>query len=375
MSSLLSRPPWLSEEPELLKLLGTVLDRFDQQPGEARQRQLSFTAEKYLPSLRRLDAEADQLWRFVNDLQHRGVLDIKSGKRGPYDAEWKGARIAFLIQSEPLLRDWLQRPREEPALRTWRAAVQQYADDFPGDIAPLLKRRIGIPGLDDGQIVAALASLATLDTPHTLRQLSARIFRGDSKCLEDREDLIRTLFPALPLRSRPLVVAVHLPGQCRGVLFIENQDNYATAVAGGYPEAQGLAVVYAAGFRGGAVRIREPGAAMLHYSDSAGVRTDFEKWWFNRADIQPGPLHFFGDLDFAGMAILTALRQRFGDVIAWQPGYAPLLERLRNGDGHSPDAADKQQQSDPGSTGCPYADEVLLPAMRRFGFIDQEALV
>lgn len=375
MSRVPPPPPWLRDEPELLALLGVVLDRFDLQPGEERRQRLTFGAEKHLRSLLRLDAEADQLWRFVQELELRGLLAIKDGKRGPYDAVWKGARIAFLIESEEVLRNWLARPREEPALRAWRTAVQRHTAAFPGGIAPLLKRRLVIPGLDDGQTVAALASLASIDTPHTLRQLSARIFRGDSKRLEDREALIRTLFPALPLRSRPLVVAVHLPAECSGLLFIENQDNYATAVAGGYPEAQGLALVYAAGFRGGAERIREPGAALLHYSDSTMARSDFEAWWFKQSTSQPGPLYFFGDLDFAGMAILAALRQRFGEVSAWQPGYASLLERLRDGGGHAPDAADKQQQSDPGSTGCTYADTVLLPAMRELGFIDQEVLV
>jgi len=143
-------------------------------------------------------------------------------------------------------------------------------------------------------------------------------------------------------------------------------------LTGGYREANGLALVYAAGFRGGAGRIREQGAALLHYSGSNVEQTRFENWWFGEDYLSPGPLFFFGDLDYAGMAILAALRQRFGEVTAWEPGYAPLLERLQNGEGHLPEDADKQQQIDPGSTGCPYADTVLLPAMRRFGFIDQE---
>lgn len=366
-------PPWLNDEDELRALLGRVLDRFDQQPGEERRQQLYFSAERELPSLNNMDTAADQLWHLVRQLAALGLCAIRSGRRGPYDPEWKNARLAFVPQAEDTLRAWLDRPREEPAIRAWRAAVAQHAAAFPGRIDALLKRRIAIPGHSDGEVVAALARSGTFSEPLTLRQLSARIFRGDSKRLDDREELIRALFPHLPLKPRPLVVAVYLPETYRGVLFIENQDSYAAALAGSWSAAAGLALVYAAGFRGGAERIRERDAALLHYAGSHRDAAAFEAWWFDGA-AEPGPLHFFGDLDFAGMAILAALRQRFGTVHAWQPGYAALLEHLHAGHGHAPLDADKQQQADPGHTGCPYADEVLLPAARRLGFIDQEAM-
>lgn len=366
-------PPWLQDEPELLALLGAVLDRFDQQPGEARQQRLHFAAEKYLPALRRIDADADQLWRFVRNLEVMGLCAIRPGRRGPYDPEWSGARLAFAPQAEDTLRAWLNRPREEPAIRAWRAAVQQQAQAFAGGVDALLKRRLAVPGHNDVEVVAALARIAAVTEPLTLRQLSALAFGGDSKRLDEREELVRALFPQLPIKPRPLIVAVALPDHCRGVLFIENQDSYAAAVAGAWPAAEGLALVYAAGFRGGAERIRDRHAVLLHYS-GAGAHAAFEAWWFEGA-AAPGPAHFFGDLDYAGMAILAALRQRFGDVSAWQPGYAPLLALLQAGRGHAPGQADKQQQTDPGLTGCAYADDILLPAARRFGFIDQETPV
>jgi hypothetical protein len=52
-----------------------------------------------------------------------------------------------------------------------------------------------------------------------------------------------------------------------------------------------------------------------------------------------------------------------------------LLARLLKEGGHLPNAADKQLQSDPGTVGCSYADEMLLPAMRHHGFLDQETLI
>ncbi len=47
--------------------------------------------------------------------------------------------------------------------------------------------------------------------------------------------------------------------------------------------------------------------------------------------------------------------------------------KYENGRGHYPNMADKTEQKDPGLTGCTYADEKLLPAIRASGrFVDQE---
>jgi hypothetical protein len=72
------------------------------------------------------------------------------------------------------------------------------------------------------------------------------------------------------------------------------------------------------------------------------------------------------------MQILKALRARFGDVRAWPPGYSPMVANLRRERGYSPAASLPRGQVDPLVTGCPYADEVLLPAIRERGQMDQE---
>ncbi|MES9942868.1 MAG: Wadjet anti-phage system protein JetD domain-containing protein [Candidatus Thiodiazotropha sp. 6PLUC7] len=172
-----------------------------------------------------------------------------------------------------------------------------------------------------------------------------------------------------------VVVNVYLPRTCRGVLFIENQDSYALACEGRPPTAQGLALVYAAGFRGTAARLRQRDGVRLHYAGAGQAQWQprFEAWWFEQA-IPFGQTAFWGDLDFAGMGILRGLRQRFGDVVAWESGYRPLLDHLRNSGGHALQAASKQNQIDPKRIGCEFADQELLPAIRLFGGVDQELL-
>ena len=85
-------------------------------------------------------------------------------------------------------------------------------------------------------------------------------------------------------------------------------------------------------------------------------------------------MQFFGDLDHAGLQILANLRQTFPEARAWQPGYAALARLLSGGGGHVPESAAKALQTDPGQTGCAYADKVLPTLLRQHGrFVDQEA--
>jgi len=371
-------PVWLKDEPEILALLNAALDRYDAQPGESRRRDVSLDVSGLLPSLARMDAAADQLWSFVQALERMGVLRIRRrGRRSLFDPDWTNARVAFSASVEPRLRAWLGRPQVEPELVRWRAAVSAHADAFPGGCDALLARRIAIPGRTPEEVAQAFASISGVRGPVTLRQLSALAFWGDSKVLDDRAELVAALFPQLEIRTRAIVAAVYLPEQYDDVLFIENQDTYAEACAGRPEATRGMARVFAAGFRGAAERIRTPEGALLHFAgaDVPHVRDRFAAWWFGR-EARNVRCWFWGDLDFAGMQILKALRMRFGEVRAWTPGYAPMLKALRSkGEGGQPEGVQLRGQVDPGETGCPYADEHLLPAIRAYGPLDQESLV
>lgn len=366
-------PAWLAEEPEIQALLATVLDRFDRQAGTARERAILLPIEKHLAALEHNDARADQLWELVRDLEACGIASIDAGKRGAYDSPWVGAKLRFAPACEERLRDWLQRPATPSAWEQWRAVVAQHATAFADAGQALSARRIAIEGRSAAEVVAAFAKLRELRMPATLRQLSAFAFWGDSKVLDDRAELLQACFPELPIRERPIVVAVHLPMRIDGVLFIENQDTYTSAISG-YPAALGrLALVYMAGFRTAAVRIRARDGACLHFSGRDMTQAQaFERWWFDET-AHEWPLNFWGDLDYAGMQILKALRARFGHVAAWQPGYAPMLEELRTLGAHS-SGQDATRQIDPRETGCVFADTVLLPAIRAHGFRDQERI-
>lgn len=366
-------PIWLDETSEVRALLSAALDRFDNQSGETRARSILLDIEKSLPTLSRNDSNADQLWELVRDLERAGVLGIRLARKNSLDSPWVGAKAAFLPSSENQLREWMQRPAPPRVMQQWREAVARWAHVFADAGESLSARRIAIAGRTNDEVIAALAALASIDQAATLRQLSAFAFWGDSKILDDRGDLVSSLFPKLSIRDREIIVAAFLPATIQGVLFIENQDTYVSAI-GGYPvESHDHALVYMSGFKGAAQRIRSATGAVLHCCGPGAHNqaANFNDWWFARKN-ESWPTYFWGDLDFAGMQILRALRQRFEGVTAWQPGYSAMLDSINQGRGHA--RGGETLQSDPSATGCAYADDVLLPAIRAHGFYDQETI-
>jgi hypothetical protein len=223
--------------------------------------------------------------------------------------------------------------------------------------------------------LSALIDLCRSGQAMALREASARVFQGRSKLLDNRDELLR-LLGATPGQffEPPIQLLLALPhdGSFADVLFIENLVTF-ERMADARSQAWGRSLlVYAAGFRGSARRLRSRQGCRLYlrapaHADASAV----ESWLFGSSDV---PVSFFGDLDFSGIQILASLREVFPSASAWQPGYRILLHTLSQGGGHLPEQAFKAQQVDPGATGCTYADQELLPAMRLHDrFVDQEA--
>jgi hypothetical protein len=198
-----------------------------------------------------------------------------------------------------------------------------------------------------------------------------------SKVLDKRQSMVATLLglDECPFPESPVQLQVLLPPEpfC-GVLFIENVASYDRAMRSNSSAFDGLSLVFASGFKGSAQRLRTSLGCSLFFSDrggdTRGLRDNFKAWLFDKGTQ---PAYFWGDLDWAGMRILATMRVSFPDLTAWHSGYGPMLEALRGGHGHSPEAADKQGQKALTCTGCAFADSQLVPALRDTGrFMDQE---
>ncbi|MBI5329975.1 MAG: hypothetical protein HZB71_05115 [Betaproteobacteria bacterium] len=228
------------------------------------------------------------------------------------------------------------------------------------------------------QSLEALRALCASGLELPLREASAQVFQGRSKILDNREELLRLLGAATgQFAEAPIQLLVDLPARIDEALFVENLVTFERMADLRQPSWQYSLLIYAAGFKGSAQRLRTRRGCRLYVRaaqslDGAQAQVEFlEAWLFEAKEL---PVRFFGDLDYSGMQILARLREVFPNTQAWQPGYALLATALERGEGHAPDLAAKEQQFDPGATGCDVADQRLLPLMRRHArFLDQEA--
>lgn len=370
------RPRWLDEEPALQQLLARFLDKIE----NTQRLSLRLTA-KTIPELFALDhSEATYLWTLIKALDKEyHILTVKPAVVKPHQPLFDNAQLLFVPDKEPLVRAWLNRPRLDPYALLWEKYLAKYADHFADGGDALAENIIRVSHKSPEHIVRGFAQIGReLRERMTLRSLSARCFWGDSKFLERREDLVQALYPAASqlLVPRPILLDCYVAQRIERVLFVENQDSYLMLV--GLQPAT-TALVYSAGFRGSAGRVRERGQAafaQMAVSSNHATFQQFQHQWFASPSSSSWPVHFWGDLDFAGCAIIKSLRVSFPTLTAWQAGYRPLLERLERGEGHGHNTSGKELQKDPGPTGCAFTDEVLLPAIRATGtFFDQEAVL
>lgn len=245
--------------------------------------------------------------------------------------------------------------------------------------------------LDDAaRSLDALYALCLSGRKLPLREASAQAFQGRSKVLDSREELLR-LMGAMPkqFQEMPIQLLVALPDMAQpfnNVLFIENLVTFERMADHRALEWADSLLVFAAGFKGSAKRLRSREGCTLFVRMSPRFRCTesaipslhsnnlqaAEDWLFVVSEI---PVRFFGDLDYAGMQILLSLRTVFPLATAWKPGYSRLAHALETGQGHAPEQAFKELQLDPGQTGCAYMDQHLLPLLRQHQrFIDQEFL-
>ncbi len=370
---------------ETKNLLGRLVDRLDaaDKRGAERAQSVALSA-KIWPELVEARFESDKaaLWEEAQLLHSRGWIRITPEAAARSPAGY-AQQVRFTVLSVEEVRKAVGRPeRLKSASERWREAVEEHL------FAPSSAKQvvgaycIELPGRSMQEVVLRLNDLAALaGQPLLLREVSAKLFWGMSKVLDGRQGLVAAVLglPECPFLESPVQLLVQLPaGPLRGVLFIENQMSFDQAARSGSPLLEGFALVFASGFRGSALRLRNPTGASVFYSHrgvlSAECREAFESWLFENS-LQL-PAYFWGDLDWSGMGILKAMRATFADITAWQPGYLPMLQSLLDGHGHSPIEAEKAGQVAVLSTGCEFSDSALIPALKASGrFLDQEMTV
>lgn len=360
-------PHWLADEPWLTRLLGRFLSSQDKPRTNPVTRRVTAAA---VPELFQFSEDTAYRWSLIEALEQEfGIFQICYEPSRPGHERYERAQLRLQTEAEPLLRAWLNRPRVDPARAVWHAAIAQHAHRFiDGGLA--LQAFPFAAGCDPHDVAAGFAAIGDcLDHSASLREIAARCFRGDSKFLDGRTELLTRLYGeyARAILPRPLLLTAYAPVGFERLLIIENQESFLRLAD---QKPVGTALLYSAGFRASAARLL---SEATRFAFLAGSDADnFISRWRSPAVTA----YFWGDLDFAGFGIFVALRQSLPALRAWEDGYRPMLETLLGGGGHSPEAAKKTEQRDPGHTGCELADLALLPAVRDYErFLDQEAFL
>ena len=365
---------------EVQQLLHRLVDRLDAAELRGSARAQTVPVNKTLwPALfsQTYESEREAIWDQARELHRAGLIAITPDRAVRTSGGYHDSPRISVADPERV-RAAVGRPeRPKSASERWRDAVMEHLEADDGAKKAVAGYCIELEGHAPADIVARLNQLWRLSgSGMLLREVSSHLFWGMSKVLDNRERLVAAVLGAdeCPFPESPIQLQVFLPpGEQQGVLFIENEMSFEKATRSAASPYEGLALVFASGFKGSAKRLRSQDGASLFYGrrgSLAPAATDsFEEWLFGP---KPQPVYFWGDLDWSGMRILRTLRDTFGDVHAWELGYRPMREHLLAGNGHRPEAADKRGQLPVSSTGCAYADGELLPLLETYGFADQE---
>lgn len=373
-------PAW-QREPVVLTVANAFLDRIDRGPRDrVRSPRLRLSADT-IPGLFAGSArDCDYQWSLIEKLAQLGWIEVitdkeRSGEPGYY----RNPRAE--LRNEAALRRIANRLLD--LTPSWQHRFLTRLGELLSPEHPALEEALNnslsLQDYDPALVAERLIGIRALaDEPMLLREVASRLFFAQSKALDGKEALIAAVLEQAecPFPAMPLQLSVSLPvTPFKGVLFIENSTPFESLAMRRPAVTADLALIYASGYLCSAKRLRMRAGASVYFAASAlpsqAESERFQAWLLREAPEVP--VAFYGDLDFAGMGIVARLRGSFAGAESWKPGYEVLLRILDAEGGHTPEAARKAGQRDPGVTGCQYADSVLLPAIRRYGkFADQE---
>lgn len=367
--------PWL-KEPAIDALVATLLDRLDRMPAEERTRAPGIRINpKTMPLL--FDSahagEPEYLWSLIQKLGTLGWITIAPGKaksgKAAYEVE---PRICVVLAKEAEIRQALGRDQPVNSYAVeWDAALGGRPDISDGLYSYLKVRPIRISSRSASDVLERLFQIQNLvEEPLFLREVSGRVFWGHAKTLDHRAAMVAQILgkPECPFPELPVLMHSHCTcAEIKGILFIENEASFLSERVRSRANERGFALFFASGFKLAAARLREPeGSALFHSTASTetfpGNCIRIQKWLHRKESLWP--VLFWGDLDFASMEILKRLRQSFPEMTAWREGYEPMAQQVHAGEGFHFFEVEKKLQIDPVSTGCEYADAVLLPLIR-----------
>lgn len=306
----------------------------------------------------------------INLLIKEKIFDLQQNKKSEcLPLCDKKAKLIFNDEFENSLRIFYDR---EINTDSWEDNLEEYFSK-DSELYRLLKNNpFKIEGKSNKEIIEKLSIWIQKENKSTSqRQESARCFWGLSKIF-DKRDEFNNYFG---LESMSVTLLIHSKSECiKDILFIENLDTFYSAIESSNSIFDNFVLIYSSGYKLGAKRIRNRNGSKMFFTDdcvfSIEGKKEFISWFYFEKEMNIDTF-FWGDLDYSGIDILASLKSNFPNLRAWEEAYSRMIDALDFG--HPPIMAKKENQREPRVTGCHYADDILLPALKeKKFFLDQE---
>lgn len=366
----------LLKDPINKKTIKSFLLRLNKQEANSRKNNLTIIIneknyeELFYPEY---PGKENLLFDKLLELEATGIISIQYGIKRTSEPPWnQRTKILFNLKYEDFCRIVLDMP-SLTQLENWCKIVEK--STLSNAIKEVCySKEISIKGKSQKEIIDNIEKrISLIKDGMSHRQISSILFWGLSKELDNRRDIVNILEGNSP------AVMLNVCGMSHDfsdILFIENYDTYVDYIS--KEKLENFLIIYSAGFSTSAMRIRDKIGCSLHYSNQDKLDAvnciRFESWLYKESNEKIN-ISFFGDFDFAGVSIFSSLRNLFPEIVMYKYAYEVMLVEVQKGNGHLPEMASKENQKDPKIINDIYCDEIILPAMREYGFYDQEGVV
>jgi hypothetical protein len=191
----MTAPQWLYR-PEIMALLNLLVDKLDKAEEKDRSIQSIKLDVLSFPALFNAELEADKenCWSQLEQLQAWGWVRIKTDRSQQGKAGYE-LNPRLQITDVVAVRKATSRPETiRSGHQLWREAVFDLLKADSEVMDCIANQKLEIPGKSAEEIVERLNLLAELaNKPLLLREVSARLFWGQSKVLDNRQSLINTI--------------------------------------------------------------------------------------------------------------------------------------------------------------------------------------
>lgn len=370
----------LLEDRSIAKVCNGLLDKLDKQGMSERSHHLITPInEKYFPELfyPSIVDEDVRLEMKLKELIFLGLFKIKQIKKKSYlPLSERGAKLIFNSEFEDKLRSFYNRKIQQ---NSWLEAISKKDIANKSILTLLEKNPIKIKHKSDDEVLEQLLKWIETNKSKSARKESSRCFWGLSKIF-DNQEAYKIYFG---LKDMPISLSIYMQTSesIEEVIFIENQDTFYEACESSNKIFKNSVIIYASGYKASAKRIRQrSGSKMYLATSSQHTSESFKKFeaWFYKESSEEIPVYFWGDLDYAGIHILKALKVNFRHIDAWKKGYDIMVKEVKEDFGHTPEMAGKEKQLSITYQllECDYTNQLLIPNLTTKAlFIDQEFVI